>query len=223
MSGVSDILRSVVSACEKPVIVLLLAACVVVVVCLGSVIAEYFTEHRQFKVFLPKLVDDLENAGTDSEQVVRESGLLLRQKQYLIELMHHENITDEARESLAVGIEHEERRRYENRVKFTDLLSRIAPMLGLLGTLIPLGPGIMALGEANTQVLSESLLTAFDTTSLGLMIAAVALVVSHIRKRWYKDYLVSFDAVMECVVEECATGARARAGAGKGAGESYDA
>jgi biopolymer transport protein ExbB/TolQ len=185
------------------------------------VIAEYFTEHRQFKVFLPKLVDDLENAGTDSEQVVRESGLLLRQKQYLIELMHHENITDEARESLAVGIEHEERRRYENRVKFTDLLSRIAPMLGLLGTLIPLGPGIMALGEANTQVLSESLLTAFDTTSLGLMIAAVALVVSHIRKRWYKDYLVSFDAVMECVVEECATGARARAD--KGAGESHDA
>jgi hypothetical protein len=54
------------------------------------------------------------------------------------------------------------------------------------------------------------------------MIAAVALVVSHIRKRWYKDYLVSFDAVMECVVEECASGARARAGAGKGAGESHD-
>lgn len=37
-------------------------------------------------------------------------------------------------------------------------------MLGLLGTLIPLGPGIIALGQGDTQTLSTSLLTAFDTT-----------------------------------------------------------
>jgi biopolymer transport protein ExbB/TolQ len=59
----------------------------------------------------------------------------------------------------------------------------------------------MALGAGDTQTLSQSLLTAFDTTSLGLIVAAFAMIVSAVRSRWYKDYMVSFDAAMECVLE----------------------
>ena len=70
----------------------------------------------------------------------------------------------------------------DNRVKITDLIAKVAPMLGLMGTLIPLGPGIVAIGEGDVQVLAESLLIAFDTTVLGLIVAAVALCVSTIRK-----------------------------------------
>ena len=62
-----------------------------------------------------------------------------------------------------------------------ELLARLAPMFGLLGTLIPLGPGIIALGQGDTQTLSPSLLTAFDTTIAGLSAAAVCLVVTSLR------------------------------------------
>lgn len=55
-------------------------------------------------------------------------------------------------------------------------------MLGLLGTLIPLGPGIIALGQGDTQTLSTSLLTAFDTTIAGLCAAAVCLVVTTLQQ-----------------------------------------
>lgn len=200
-SAVSASMRTVVGACEIPVVVLLLLGTVFAIGCVGSLLSEYFSEHKHFRVFLPKLVDELKDNPADPAEVIKRSGLLMRQKRYLIELTRHPEITDAMRESLAVGLEHQERRRYEGRVKVTDLASRIAPMLGLLGTLIPLGPGIVAMGTGDIAELSSSLLTAFDTTALGLMIAGVALVVSAVRKRWYKDYMVTFDAIMECLLE----------------------
>ena len=73
---------------------------------------------------------------------------------------------------------------------------------GLLGTLIPLGPGIVALGQGDTVTLSESMNVAFDTTIAGVISAAVASVISHIRKRWYNDDMVSLETLMEAVLEE---------------------
>ena len=204
-SYISTVMRDLVSMCLIPVIVLLLAGVILAVCCFAWLVAEYFTERRHFKVFFPRLVDELrasvENSAESTREVLRNSGLLMRQKRYLLELTLHPTITADMRESMATDIEYRERRHYDGIVKITDLLSRIGPMLGLMGTLIPLGPGILALGEGDTETLSESLITAFDTTTVGLLAACFALVISAIRRRWYKDYLTSFDAAMECVLE----------------------
>ncbi len=200
-NSVSVSMRSMVAACETPALVVLIIVVAAVVVCLGSLVAELFIERRHFKVFLPRLVDELKASEDDPREVIVKSGLLMRQKQYLIELTRHRSITDDMRESLAVGLEYRERRRYDGIVKVTDVLAKISPMLGLLCTLIPLGPGVVALGEGDTQTLSSALLTAFDATSMGLIAGVFAMVVSAIRTRWYKDYMVSFDACMECVLE----------------------
>ena len=42
---------------------------------------------------------------------------------------------------------------------------------------------------------------AFDTTVLGLLVAAVALIVSTIRKSWYAKYMAAFEAATECTLE----------------------
>ena len=197
----SAVLRTAVGALETPVVVCLLLIAAYTVACVGALIAEWVTEHRHFAVFLPKLVDELKANPGEPADTIKRSGLLLRQKRYLVELTLHPSLTATMRESLAVGIEHEERRRYDGLVRRTDLIARVAPMLGLLGTLIPLGPGIVALGQGDLQALSSSLLTAFDTTAMGLVVAGVALLVSSVRKRWYRDYMVAFDAMVECVLE----------------------
>jgi biopolymer transport protein ExbB/TolQ len=197
-----EALRTIVGACQLPVIVLLLLGAAVALVCAASVVTEYFTEHRRFKVFLPRLMDELKEAGPDGvANVIKASGLLMRQKRYLVELTLHPQFSSTLRESMAAGLEQQERRRYDIIVKTSDMAARITPMLGLLGTLIPLGPGILALSTGDTATLSASLTTAFDTTSMGLMEAAVFMLISAVRTRWYKDYMLSFDAVMEAVVE----------------------
>jgi biopolymer transport protein ExbB/TolQ len=197
----SEAMRTIVGACQIPVIILLLAGAIVAIICVGSVVAEYFTEHRRFKVFLPRLVDELKEAGPRGvADVVKASGLLMRQKRYLVELTLHPQFNTTLRESMAVGLEKAEQRRYDVIVKITDMAARITPMLGLLGTLIPLGPGIIALSSGDTATLSASLTTAFDTTSMGLMEAAVFMLISAVRTRWYKDYMTSFDTAIEAVI-----------------------
>ena len=74
-------------------------------------------------------------------------------------------------------------------------------MFGLLGTLIPLGPGILALGQGDTFTLSSSLLTAFDTTVAGLLAAAVATVVSSLRRSWYRQYVSQLEVLSQCILD----------------------
>jgi hypothetical protein len=89
----------------------------------------------------------------------------------------------------------------------TEQVTKIAPMLGLMCTLIPLGPGIVAMGNGNVNQLSTSLLIAFDGTVVGLVAAVVAMLVSAVRKRWYAQYITSLEALMTTVLDK-ATAAR---------------
>lgn len=83
------------------------------------------------------------------------------------------------------GLEHLAVRRIER----SDFLARIAPMLGLMGTLIPLGPGLAALGSGELSILTTAMSVAFDTTVLGLLVGIIGFVLGRIRRRWYDDAL----------------------------------
>ena len=75
-------------------------------------------------------------------------------------------------------------------------------MLGLMGTLIPLGPGLVSLGQGDTLTLSSSLLIAFDTTVAGLVVAFVTFIITRIRRRWYDNYLSALDASVTTILEK---------------------
>lgn len=205
-----DILHILSSSLEAPVIAVLILLVVTMVVIIGMVVAEVFTERRYFKLSLPNLIDDLQRT-TDIENVVRDSGMLGRQKTALLELLRHEDATENELESLAVDLTFQERAHFDARIKVTDTIAKIAPMFGLMGTLIPLGPGIVAIGGGDTATLSSSLQIAFDTTVLGLIVGAMALLVSAIRKSWYAKYMSTFEAAAECVLEKACERVRARA------------
>ena len=190
---IHDILRAVSGALEVPVIVLLVLFLLAAAALVGWLISESCTERRHLKLALPALMETLRTAS-DREAVVEESGLLRRQKDALLELLRHPDFTDATREALAIELLEREQDWYDSIVKLSELLARLAPMLGLLGTLIPLGPG-------DTYTLSTSLLTAFDTTIAGLVAAALAIVVSAIRRRWYREYGSVLEALCTEVLE----------------------
>lgn len=200
--SLSDILRAVAGALETPVVLILLLLIAASLVLLGSLLVELFTERRRLKVCLPRLVDDLRAASAEElEAVIENSGLLRRQKNALLEVTHHPALTDDMREALAIRLLDEEKQRYARIVRLSDIVAKLGPMFGLLGTLIPLGPGIIALGQKDTFTLSRSLLTAFDTTIAGLISAAVVVVISSIRKSWYGNDMSILETAMECTLE----------------------
>ncbi|WP_417535813.1 MotA/TolQ/ExbB proton channel family protein [Methylophaga sp.] len=79
------------------------------------------------------------------------------------------------------------------RIERSDFLARIAPMLGLMGTLIPLGPGLSALGNGELSILTTAMSVAFDTTVLGLFVGIIGFVLGRLRRRWYDEILTAME------------------------------
>ena len=201
-NGLSSALRAVTSTLLSPVVIILLALIVIAIILVGTLIIEAVVERRHLKVKMSKLVNDIESDEKNLEETIKNSGLLKKHKALLLELAAQKNLNDVMRESLAARLLSEAQGKYSRIIKASDMIAKLGPMFGLMGTLIPLGPGIIALGQGDTLTLSESLLTAFDTTVAGLVCAAVALVVSAIRKSWYSNYMSLLEASVECVIEK---------------------
>lgn len=81
----------------------------------------------------------------------------------------------------------------QRRLDRTRLLVRAGPALGLMGTLIPLAPGLAALGEGDVSSLAESLRDAFGATVVGLLVGTVAFALTLARTRMYSEDLVDLE------------------------------
>jgi biopolymer transport protein ExbB/TolQ len=75
------------------------------------------------------------------------------------------------------------------RLERADLLARVPPMLGLMATIIPLGPGLAALGQGDPAQLASAVTVAFDATVLGLVAGIAGLMIGKLRRRWYEELL----------------------------------
>jgi biopolymer transport protein ExbB/TolQ len=83
------------------------------------------------------------------------------------------------------------------RLERTRILVRLGPMLGLMGTLIPLSPALAALAEGDTQQLADKLRIAFSVTVIGLLIGGLAFVVSIVRDRIYSQDISDLEYLLE--------------------------
>jgi biopolymer transport protein ExbB/TolQ len=81
----------------------------------------------------------------------------------------------------------------QRRLDRTRLLVRAGPALGLMGTLIPLAPGLAALGDGNVSTLAEALRDAFGATVVGLLVGTVAFALTLARTRMYTEDLAALE------------------------------
>ena len=83
------------------------------------------------------------------------------------------------------------------RLEKTRILVRIGPMLGLMGTLIPLAPALAGLASGNTAVLAANLEIAFSVTVIGLLIGGLGFIVSIVRDRFYQQDISDLEYMLE--------------------------
>jgi biopolymer transport protein ExbB/TolQ len=95
----------------------------------------------------------------------------------------------------------------QRRLDRTRLLVRGGPALGLMGTLIPLAPGLAALGRGDVASLATNLRTAFGATVVGLLVGTVAFALTIVRTRAATEDLVA----MERAVDDAQHAAQAEA------------
>jgi biopolymer transport protein ExbB/TolQ len=83
------------------------------------------------------------------------------------------------------------------RLEQTRIVATISPMLGLMGTLIPLGPALIGLSQGDIVQLANNLMIAFATTVIGLFAGTIGYVLTQIRKRWYWQDMADIDYVLD--------------------------
>ena len=112
------------------------------------------------------------------------------------------SLTHDSRQALAKKLIEFEENKFAKSIERTDVVTRIGPTLGLMGTLIPMGPGLAALGAGDVNTLANAIIVAFDTTVVGIGAGAVAYFVSKVRRRWYEEYLSNLDALADALLDK---------------------
>lgn len=203
MDALKGIMHQLSAILLVPTIVALLAFICFAVVELGSLLVEWLFSRRVAVTDVSDLVRKIKMSKDRMElgRLVEESNMLRRQKEALGALLAQSELPHAAWEALARRMLTREELFYAKIVTKTELVARLGPMLGLMATLIPLGPGLIALSQGDTKRLAGSLLTAFDATVLGLASAAIAYFISRVRRRWYEDYMSVLETVTEALLE----------------------
>ena len=76
-------------------------------------------------------------------------------------------------------------------------LAKLGPMLGLMGTLIPMGPALADLASGDIGSMAYNIQIAFATTVVGCVVAGVELLIGSVRKHWCAEEISNLRYVLE--------------------------
>ena len=186
-----------------PVLVILLILVVVSIVLLGGFIGEFISRRKVPVKLIRDLIYDINNASSIGglNDVIGDSDISFSQKNVLLEITSSKDLNASSREALARKLFENEEEKTLDQLRKTDIITRIGPTLGLMGTLIPMGPGLAALGAGDINTLASSLTVAFNTTIVGIGSGALCYVIGKIRSGWYDKYLSDLDALIDAVLD----------------------
>ncbi len=94
----------------------------------------------------------------------------------------------------------------QRRLDRTRMLVRAGPAIGLMGTLIPLAPGLAALGRGDVASLAGDLRTAFAATVVGLLVGTIAFALTLSRTRMYSEDLTALERATQTLAPPVAEG-----------------
>lgn len=77
------------------------------------------------------------------------------------------------------------------------VLVKFGPILGLMGTLIPMGPALAGLSTGDIASMAYNMQVAFATTVLGLFSGAVGFILLQVKQRWFTSDLIYLDYLSE--------------------------
>lgn len=186
-----------------PVLIILLVIVIISIITLGGLIAEYTSRKKVPVGTIRDLIYEI-NAAESVEalrNVISNAKIPKAQKKALMEIASSETLGKDSREALARKLFEYEEEKTLSSLQKTDIITRIGPTLGLMGTLIPMGPGLAALGAGDINTLASSLTVAFNTTIVGIGSGALCYVIGKIRSGWYDRYLSDLDALIDAVLD----------------------
>ena len=114
------------------------------------------------------------------------------------ELLRSLLVAPAAERNLLIG---EYELRLDKRLIYPQVLTKFGPILGLMGTLIPMGPALVGLSSGDMATMAYNMQVAFATTVLGLFVSAIGYLTLQRLHRYHHQELIYIDYIDEILTQ----------------------
>ena len=197
-SSLFGILYTFSASLLYPVIIILILLVVFSLMLIGEFLSEYAKRHRDIGNL--ELCCSKVREHTGSQEFEKAADSLRNVKQNFMVTNFATAAADHLEKNMIPAIEwlsQEYEIKMAKRLEQTRIVATISPMLGLMGTLIPLGPALIGLSQGNIEQLANNLMIAFATTVIGLFAGTIGYVLTQVRKRWYWQDMADIDYILD--------------------------
>lgn len=195
MNYISDILYWISTGLLVPVVVLLIILFIRSLLLIGSFFGQYLSIrktgnvlHKEFESLTHESLQDLparlpKNDGSLVIRCINQMYEVRNSPAHVQKLLADYEI--KADKDLAIS----------------KTLSKMGPMLGLMGTLIPMGPALVGLSTGDIASMAYNMQVAFATTVVGLFSAAIGFITQQVKQRWYLQDMNNLEFIAELMNE----------------------
>jgi len=195
MNIITNILYWISTGLLVPVIVLLILFFVRALLMMGGFFGQYLTVKR-VNVRLNEKIKSLDADGLDEfcgSLPVKGASLV---EDYLRQVIASRG--NEARIELLVS---EYEIEADKQLSTSKVMTKMGPILGLMGTLIPMGLALVGLSTGDIASMAYNMQVAFATTVVGMVISAIGFVTQQFKERWLVRDMAILEYVARLVTE----------------------
>ena len=191
MNYISDILYWISTGLLVPVIVLLIILFGRSVLLLGNFFGQYLAI-RKTDALLRKELDAL-----TPETVSELGGHLPKKNNSLVVAYIHRIIEMKDSPAHVQRLLADFEIAADKDLAISKTLTKMGPMLGLMGTLIPMGPALVGLSTGDIASIAYNMQVAFATTVVGLFSSAIGFITQQVKQRWYLQDMTNLEFLSE--------------------------
>lgn len=196
MNYISDILYWISTGLLVPVIVLLIILFGRSILLIGSFFGQYLAI-RKNEMLLRKELDTLTPdalSGLVERLPSKNASMVVSYMRRMLEVQESPAHIQRLLADFEIAADKD--------LAISKTLTKMGPMLGLMGTLIPMGPALVGLSTGDIASMAYNMQVAFATTVVGLFSSAIGFITQQVKQRWYLQDMTQLEFLAELLNEK---------------------
>lgn len=196
MNTISDVMFWISTGLLVPVVVLLIALFFRALLLVGSFFGQYMSIRKTDK-FLREAMEGLTvaNVGQLSGQLPGNSrSLVVGFMRRILDTWENSAQVQRLLANFEIAADKD--------LAISKTLTKLGPILGLMGTLIPMGPALVGLSTGDIASMAYNMQVAFATTVIGLFAGAIGFLTQQVKQRWYLQDMTNLEFLAELLTEK---------------------
>lgn len=196
MNTISDIMFWISTGLLVPVVVLLIAFFFRALLLVGSFFGQYMAIRKtekmireQMEILTPDNVD-----GLMGKLPAKSTSLVVLYMRRILEAQGNKAQVQRLLANFEIAADKD--------LAISKTLTKLGPILGLMGTLIPMGPALVGLSTGDIASMAYNMQVAFATTVIGLFAGAIGFLTQQVKQRWYLQDMTNLDFLAELLIEK---------------------